>query len=92
MLAYPANSRNEPRTITPTDINAALDGLIYAPTGDYNGAATLTITTDDQGNNGSGGALTDTDTVAITVNAVTELTRGRRRHQDSSGGPTKSMP
>ncbi|MEM7166559.1 MAG: LamG-like jellyroll fold domain-containing protein, partial [Planctomycetota bacterium] len=55
-----------------TDINAALDGLGYAPTGDYNGAATLTITTDDQGNNGSGGALTDTDTVGITVNAVND--------------------
>src|SRR4030095_174337 len=30
------------------------------------------ITTDDQGNTGSGGAQTDTDTVNITVNAVND--------------------
>ena len=33
---------------------------------------TLTLTTDDQGNTGSGGALADTDTVGITVNAVND--------------------
>src|SRR5262249_52560109 len=32
----------------------------------------LTVTTNDQGNTGSGGALSDTDTVAITVNAVND--------------------
>ncbi|MGQ0598680.1 tandem-95 repeat protein, partial [Aquabacterium sp.] len=38
----------------------------------YNGAASLTILTSDLGNTGSGGTLTDTDVVAITVNAVND--------------------
>ena len=59
-------------TGTVADINAALDGLTFAPTANFNGAATLQITTNDQGNTGAGGALTDTDTVAITVNAVND--------------------
>src|SRR5436309_2641204 len=57
---------------TLTNINAALAGLSFAPTGNFNGSANLTITSDDQGNTGSGGARTDTDSVAITVNAVND--------------------
>ena len=53
-------------------INAALDGMSFAPTANYNGAATLTIVTNDLGNTGAGGPLTDTDTVNITVNAVND--------------------
>jgi len=45
---------------TITQINNALNGLIYNPTANYSGADTLTIATFD-------GATTDTDTVAITV-------------------------
>ena len=49
------------------DINAAISVIAYsvdpAPASD-----TLTITTNDQGNTGTGGALTDIDTVAITFN------------------------
>src|SRR5262249_25359709 len=52
--------------------NAALNGLIYSPTLNYNGAATVQINTNDLGNVGSGGALSDTDTVNITVNAVND--------------------
>src|SRR6185503_18602732 len=37
-----------------------------------NGAASLQIVSDDQGNSGSGGPLTDTDTVNITVNAAND--------------------
>ena len=51
-------------------INAAMAGMSYAPTANYNGPATLTIVTSDLGNTGAGGPLTDTDTVNITVNAV----------------------
>ena len=51
------------------NINAALEGMTFDPTPDYNGAASVQIITDDQGNTGSGGPLTDDDeTVAITVN------------------------
>src|SRR5262245_37174040 len=53
-------------------INTVLNGLTFTPTGNYNGAANLTITTNDQGNTGSGGAKTDVDSVAITVNAVND--------------------
>src|SRR5262245_19143568 len=54
------------------NINTVLNGLTFTPTGNYNGAANLTITTNDQGNTGSGGALSDVDSVAITVNAVND--------------------
>ncbi|RRV43103.1 DUF4347 domain-containing protein [Pseudomonas sp. o96-267] len=51
-------------------INNALDGLVFTPTGGYNGPASITIVTNDQGWSGSGGAQTDTDTVSITVNSL----------------------
>jgi hypothetical protein len=52
---------------TLADINNALDGLAFAPTPGYAGAASLQITSDDLGNTGSGGPQTDTDVVAIRV-------------------------
>ncbi|MGH8625020.1 MAG: DUF4347 domain-containing protein, partial [Gammaproteobacteria bacterium] len=57
---------------TVTDINTALNGLSFAPTANFNGAASLSIITNDQGNSGSGGAQSDTDTVAITVTALND--------------------
>jgi hypothetical protein len=57
-------------TGTLADLNAALDGLSFSPTASYNGPASLQIATDDQGNTGSGGTLSDTDTINITVLAV----------------------
>ncbi|MGR4869610.1 tandem-95 repeat protein, partial [Variovorax sp. LARHSF232] len=51
---------------TAAEINAALAGLSYTPTADYNGTATLTLVTSD-------GSLNDTDTVAITVAAVADI-------------------
>jgi hypothetical protein len=54
-----------------TQINNALNGLVYDPTNGYGGPDTLTITTNDRGNNGTGGALSDTDTVALAVQART---------------------
>ncbi|MFH1871359.1 MAG: Ig-like domain-containing protein [Pseudomonadota bacterium] len=51
---------------TAAAINGALNGLSYAPAADYNGPATLTVTTSD-------GTLSDTDTVAITVTAVADI-------------------
>ncbi len=55
------------------DINAALATLTYIPANNFNGTATLSITTSDLGNAGSGGAQIDTDTVSITVNALNDL-------------------
>ncbi len=57
-------------TGTLADINTALAGLSYTPTAGYNGSDTLSIATSDQGNTGSGGNLSDTDSVAITVAAL----------------------
>ena len=56
---------------TVADINTALDGMGFLPALNYNGAASVQMTTDDQGNTG-GGAQGDTDTVAITVTAVND--------------------
>ena len=50
-------------------VNAALSGLSFKPAQGFSGAASLQIVTDDQGRNGSGGALTDTDSVTINVSA-----------------------
>jgi hypothetical protein len=51
---------------TAAAITGALNGLTYTPTADYNGAATLTVTSTD-------GSLTDVDTVAVTVSAVADI-------------------
>ncbi|MCB6185437.1 hypothetical protein LIN78_17990, partial [Leeia sp. TBRC 13508] len=60
-------------TGTVAQINATLaSNVTYVPTKDFNGTATLTMTTSDNGNTGSGGTLTDVDTVAITVNPVND--------------------
>ena len=59
-------------TGTIADINAALDGLVFTPAADYAGTASLQITTGDMGNSGTGGALSDSDTVAITVTPVND--------------------
>jgi len=60
-------------TGTISAINAALGGLEYKPTSNFYGVATLTVTTNDQGQSGgSSEGLTDTDTVAITVTSVND--------------------
>jgi putative cofactor-binding repeat protein/VCBS repeat-containing protein len=53
-------------------VSAAVDGLTVTPAPGTSGATTLTVVTNDSGHTGSGGALTDTDTVAITVAAVND--------------------
>ena len=51
-------------------INNALDGLVFTPTAGYNGPVSLTITTNDQGWSGSGGAQSDTDTIVINIEPI----------------------
>ena len=46
---------------------AAANNVVYAPTHDFFGNDTLTVTTSDNGNTGTGGTLTDTDEVKIVV-------------------------
>ncbi|MFO0819085.1 MAG: tandem-95 repeat protein [Pirellulales bacterium] len=63
---------------TRAQIAAALDGLVFTPNQDYNSTinvanpALIVMTTNDMGNFGAGGQLTDTDTLTITVNAVND--------------------
>ncbi|CAG0977989.1 hypothetical protein PLCT2_01738 [Planctomycetaceae bacterium] len=52
-------------------INAALNGATFTPTTSYLGAASLQIGVDDQGNTG-GGALTDSETVILDVQAANQ--------------------
>lgn len=62
-------------TGTVAAINAALsatNGVVYRGNLNYNGADTLTMTTSDGGSTGTGGTLTDTDTVGITVTPVND--------------------
>jgi len=54
-------------TGTIANINAALDGMRLDPPSGFSGTTSLTITTDDLGHTGAGGALSDTDTMLITV-------------------------
>ncbi|MEC6816651.1 hcalcium-binding protein, partial [Photobacterium toruni] len=56
-----------------TLINQLLDqGINYTGDKDFNGTDSLTMTTDDNGNSGAGGALTDTDSINITVKPVND--------------------
>ncbi|MHA6963801.1 DUF4347 domain-containing protein [Zobellella denitrificans] len=61
---------------TLADINLALNGLAFSPTGGYNGPASLQIVSNDLGNSGSGGSLSDDDTIAITVNSLNPKVTG----------------
>jgi|GEM_PF-6667576 len=64
---------------TVANINAVLASATasirpqFVPTPDFNGAVTLTMTTDDGGNTGTGGPLQDIDTKTITVTAVADI-------------------
>lgn len=54
------------------NINTALAaGLTYTPTANFSGSGTIVMSTNDQGNSG-GAALTDTDTVSISITAVND--------------------
>jgi len=65
---------------TQAAINAALNGLIFTPNSGYNGSASVQIITTDQGFTGSGGTLSDTDTINIAVSSnapsITSITSG----------------
>ena len=59
-------------TGTLANINSALARVDYLGNANYSGADVLNLSVDDQGNTGSGGAKTDTKSVAITVAAVND--------------------
>ncbi|HVG33238.1 MAG TPA: putative Ig domain-containing protein, partial [Pyrinomonadaceae bacterium] len=55
------------------DINSALNGLSYGPAANFNGPASLNVTTNDKGNTGTGVAGNDTDAVTINVTPVNDV-------------------
>ena len=59
---------------TVADINATLASLSYIGNADIEGinADTLTVTTDDLGNIGSGGAQSDIDIIQIDITAIND--------------------
>ena len=66
-------------TGTVAQINATLNAaanVIYAPTHDFFGTDTLTMTTNDGGNTGNVGPLLDTDALTINVNTLITGTAG----------------
>ncbi|WP_254565051.1 hypothetical protein [Oscillatoria sp. HE19RPO] len=68
-------SNNVTLTGTISQINQVLAdaaGLIYQGLPNFNGTDTLTVVANDGGNSGTGGPLTDTKTVNITVNPVND--------------------
>ncbi len=71
-------------TGTESEINAALDGLVYTPTADFHTVGvvgdTITVTIDDLGNTGTGGAKSSTETAEITVVPVND-------RPTATGGP-----
>ena len=71
---------------TLASINGALAGMSFNPASQFAGSASLQIVTNDQGATGSGGALSDTDSVAITVTntSPTALADGYALTQDNT--------
>jgi|GEM_PF-1137814 len=81
-------------TATRNEINAtfaALGGLVFLNTPDYNGSASVQIVTNDGGNTGTGGALSDTDTISITVNAVVDIANDAPSFAEDSGGGAQTI-
>jgi hypothetical protein len=80
-------------TGTVADINAALNGLTYQGNLNYNGPDTLSITTVDNGNTGSGGTKIAGNILSINVDAVndaptaTNLTQSLILDEDAAATP-----
>ena len=55
---------------TLANINAALNGMTYVPDPDWYGTEHLYFSTDDLGNSGSGGNLTDYDELLVFVDPI----------------------
>jgi hypothetical protein len=54
------------------DLNAALDGLAFAPAADYHGAAVVSLLAEDLGQSGSGGPRSAAAAVGMTVTPVND--------------------
>lgn len=79
-LTFSAGDGSDDATMTFTGtaaaINSALSALTYTPDNDYSGADALSILTEDLGNTGSGGNLSDSDSVDINVVSINDAPVG----------------
>ncbi len=70
-LAFTAGDGTDDAAMTFTGttaaVNTALDGLVFTPDAGFYGHGQVDVTTDDLGNTGTPGALTDTDPVVVEV-------------------------
>jgi len=57
---------------TLTDLNAALDGLVFRPGTNFTGNYSLQVRTSDLGNSGSGGVLTDLDFITLSISRLND--------------------
>ena len=72
---------------TLANINAALNGSTFKPAAGFTGTASLQISTNDQGHNGSGGAKTTTNTISINVQSGGVLQLSSSTYSVSEGDP-----
>nr|WP_314706606.1 DUF4347 domain-containing protein [uncultured Comamonas sp.] len=72
------------------DINATLQSLTFKPNAGFVGTAQLSIQTNDEGNTGSGGAKSDTDTVLISVNNPNPSVSNVVAYGPNGNGPYKA--
>ncbi len=76
-------------TGTLSAINNAIATIKYQPTSGYFGSDTLNSSTDDNGNTGTGGAMTTSSSVGITVNNVNPTDKGTIVNQNYNDGQAK---
>ncbi|WP_192485027.1 MULTISPECIES: beta strand repeat-containing protein [Cysteiniphilum] len=76
-LTYQGGTNNNEALITVqgtvSEINSALTNLVYTPTSNFTGIATLTANIDDLGNDGTGGVLTDNQVINVNVKAMADV-------------------
>ena len=58
---------------TLANCNAALGDVSYSPDANYYGSDAITLTANDSGNTGAGGALQDSDSLDVTINPVNDV-------------------
>ena len=73
-------------TGTLSAINNAIASVTYQPTSGFQGSDTLTFTTNDNGNTGTGGAMSTSDSVTISVQNVNPATNGALANKTYTDG------